>query len=385
MIKALLFDMDGVLADTEDLSITIGKMYFETLGKRVEKNDFEPYLGCGERIFFDGVTKDFDIKGYSYENASLFFHNHYREMISKTDVALPGGKKVIDMAKSSGLKVAIASSAPKWKVMANIEAIGLDPKELDLVITGEDIVRNKPFGDIYTLCLIKFGISPEEAIVFEDTVGGIKAGKRAGCPVISLTTTIDSETAFSSGADGVISDLSAWGEFSDIESFNKEFESIIGFPQESIVYGANYITPLKRKVSDDIIKASAVKEAWKAWDNAYAPYSKFKVGAAIVSAATGRIYNGNNVENSSYGGTICAERSAVLSAIAAEGKIGIDLIVVVSDDDPPAPPCAICRQVLSEFSRPETKVLLISKNGKEFEYSFSQLMPYPFIMPAMRK
>ena len=75
----------------------------------------------------------------------------------------------------------------------------------------------------------------------------------------------------------------------------------------------------------------------------------------------------------------------MLSAISAEAVVGIDLLVIVSDDDPPAPPCAICRQFLSEFSRPDTKVVLQSKNGIRVEYKFSDLLPYPFIMPAMRK
>ena len=385
MIKAILFDMDGVLADTEDVSITIGKMYFETLGKRAERKHFDPHLGCGEEEFFVGTAKELGLKDFSYSEASLFFKEHYPEMLAKVAVALPGGKRLIDMAYRAGLKVAIASSAPKWKVYENIRAVGIDEEKLSLVVTGGDIVRNKPFGDIYNLCLIKLGLSPDEAIVFEDTAGGIKAGKAAGCRAISLTTTIDSETAFNSGADGVISDLSCFSEFDTIEEFENELDVFCGFSPDSVVYGANYIAPLKKKMPYELVKKNAIDLAWKAWANAYAPYSKFKVGASVVSASTGRIYNGCNVENSSYGATICAERNAILSAVAAEGKIGIDLIVIVSDDDPPAPPCAMCRQVMSEFSSPDTKIVLASKNGVELEYSFKDLLPYPFIMPSMRK
>lgn len=385
MIKALLFDMDGVLIDSESWSADIGIEYFESIGIKVSKKDFAHHLGCGEKAFFDGVAKDFNAAGYSYPKASSFFKNLYKERIKNREVALPGGKALINRAKGIGLKVAVASSAPEWKVWENIAAIGLDKKELDLVITESDVVRNKPFGDIYKLCMIKLGIAENEAVVFEDTTGGIKAGKAAGATVIALSTTIDSESAFSSGADGVISDLSAFPCFDDYQSFDRELNAICGISKDSIVYGANYIPQRKNRISPELTRKSAIDAAWKAWENAYAPYSKFKVGAALVSARTGRIYNGANVENSSYGGTICAERSAIVSAIASEGTIGIELLVIVSDDDPPAPPCAICRQFISEFASPDSTILLISKSGVKKEYKFSELLPYPFIMPAMRK
>ena len=128
----------------------------------------------------------------------------------------------------------------------------------------------------------------------------------------------------------------------------------------------------------------AIESAKRAQNCAYAPYSGYKIGAAILSSASGRIYSGCNVENSSYGATICAERNAIFSAVAAEGAIGIDLLVVASDDDPPAPPCAACLQVIAEFAKPDTRVVLVSKNDRR-EYLFSDLLPHPFIFPSMRK
>ena len=95
---------------------------------------------------------------------------------------------------------------------------------------------------------------------------------------------------------------------------------------------------------------------------------------------------GSNIENSSYGATICAERNAVTTALTAEGgKLGIDLLVVASDDYPPAPPCALCLQVIAEFARRDTPVILVDTLGRRVEYRFEELLPHPFIFPSMRK
>jgi len=384
MIKALIFDMDGVLADTEDISITIGIDYFKSVGVDVTKEDFAPHLGCGEEAFFSGVADDKSAESYSYEGASRFFKEHYKAMLKSSDVALPGGVDLVKCAKAAGLEVAVASSAPKWKVYENIEGIGLNSDAFDIVITGEDIKRNKPYPDIYSLALIKLGIAPSEAIVFEDTFGGVKAAKSAHIKTVCLSTTLSFSEAEKTGADVIISDLAAIPHFETIEELERIIGEYEGISDEAVVYGANYIAPLSRKMPYSFTLEKAIEAAWKAHDNAYAPYSGFKVGAAVVSAASGRIYSGCNVENSSYGATICAERNAITTAVSAEGAIGIDILVVTSDDDPPAPPCAVCLQVIAEFAKPETKVILVSRKGRS-EYSFKELLPKPFIMPAMRK
>jgi cytidine deaminase len=160
--------------------------------------------------------------------------------------------------------------------------------------------------------------------------------------------------------------------------------------KEGVVYGANRIE-VSQSGHPSPIFDEAIQAALESRRNAYAPYSKFKVGAALVSAKSGKVYSGCNVENSSYGATICAERNAVLHSIAEEGMVGIDLLVVVTDDDPPAPPCALCLQVLAEFCRPETEVHLVDtafaegRGGVHEVHRFDELLPYPFIFPAMRQ
>jgi cytidine deaminase len=102
-----------------------------------------------------------------------------------------------------------------------------------------------------------------------------------------------------------------------------------------------------------------VKEAEKVRKKAYTPYSKFKVGAAVLSA-DGKIFTGCNIENASFGMSVCAERVAIFKAIS-EGSTEFEAIAVIGDTDKPCSPCGACRQVISEFSE---NILLIMANLK---------------------
>jgi len=119
-----------------------------------------------------------------------------------------------------------------------------------------------------------------------------------------------------------------------------------------------------------------VKKAAEAKEKAYAPYSGFRVGAAVLTA-DGRIYTGCNVENSSFGATICAERTAVVKAVS-DGKTEIAAIAVTSDSEQYTFPCGICRQVISEFGSDETKIICSNKNGQYKIYNLKDILPHAF-------
>ena len=116
--------------------------------------------------------------------------------------------------------------------------------------------------------------------------------------------------------------------------------------------------------------------AQKARDNAYAPYSRFPVGAALL-AEDGTIWAGANVENRSYGLTICAERGAVLAAVAA-GRRKFRAVLILADADPPASPCGACREVLTEFCPPDLPVRMVNLAGAVREFRLGELFPEPF-------
>ena len=117
---------------------------------------------------------------------------------------------------------------------------------------------------------------------------------------------------------------------------------------------------------------SLEKVARKVRERAYAPYSNFQVGAALESTS-GKVFTGCNVENISYGLTICAERNAVFAAIAV-GVRSFRRIVVVADSKQPVTPCGACRQVLSEFSE-DMEIISINLQSQKYSAKLSELLP----------
>jgi len=127
---------------------------------------------------------------------------------------------------------------------------------------------------------------------------------------------------------------------------------------------------LSPDLAELVARARAVRE------RAYAPYSRFLVGAA-VRADSGQVFVGCNVENASYGATICAERSAILAMIAS-GERTITGVAVFTDAETLAMPCGVCRQVISEFQRDAR--LVVANPRQQRVLSFAQIFPEPFIL-----
>lgn len=116
--------------------------------------------------------------------------------------------------------------------------------------------------------------------------------------------------------------------------------------------------------------------ARKTLDQAYAPYSKFQVGAA-VRATNGALYSGCNVENASYGGTVCAERVAIWKAVS-EGQRSFSEVLVVVKGDEIWSPCGMCRQVMAEFCQPKSKVYLTNLKGELKVFDLDVIFPMAF-------
>lgn len=120
------------------------------------------------------------------------------------------------------------------------------------------------------------------------------------------------------------------------------------------------------------------KMAIAAMHFSHSPYSHKKIGAAI-HLSNGKSYSGCNIENASYGGTVCAERVAIWKAFSEnDSKLKITEVVVASNEENPWPPCGFCRQVIAEFGSPDTKIVAVNLDQKEVLYTFSDLFPQAF-------
>jgi homotetrameric cytidine deaminase len=126
------------------------------------------------------------------------------------------------------------------------------------------------------------------------------------------------------------------------------------------------------------------KQALKAREKAYCPYSGFAVGAAVMTADRQHIYTGCNIENSSFSASCCAERTAVFKAVS-QGEHGFAAIAIAggpagAEPSDYTPPCGSCRQVLSEFCDPEMPVILVKSSNEMKTYSLGQLLPVTFAL-----
>jgi cytidine deaminase len=129
---------------------------------------------------------------------------------------------------------------------------------------------------------------------------------------------------------------------------------------------------------DEARRQQLIDAARRAREAAYAPYSSFKVGAAVLTGV-GEIFSGCNVENASFGATICAERVAIFQAIAG-GCRNLTYLAVMADTPEPVAPCGLCRQVLAEFS-PDCRIIMANQAGEWRMVNLKELLPLGFRLP----
>jgi cytidine deaminase len=129
-------------------------------------------------------------------------------------------------------------------------------------------------------------------------------------------------------------------------------------------------------MAEDIPWEALFQQATRVRERAHVPYSRFPVGAAVLFA-DGTVVSGCNVENATYGLTVCAERGAFVSAVA-QGHTRPVAVAIVVDTPTPCPPCGMCRQVMAEFGGPELPVRSRNLQGEEARYTLRELLPHAF-------
>ncbi|XP_022961409.1 protein SUPPRESSOR OF QUENCHING 1, chloroplastic isoform X3 [Cucurbita moschata] len=208
-VSAVLFDMDGVLCNSEDLSRRAGVDVFSELGVEVTPEDFVPFMGTGEANFLGGVASVKGVAGFSPEAAKKRFFEIYLEKYAKPNsgIGFPGALELITECKSKGLKVAVASSADRIKVDANLAAAGLPLSMFDAIVSADAFENLKPAPDIFIAASKLLNVPTDECIVIEDALAGVQAAQAAKMRCIAVKTTLSDETLKIAGPSLIRNDI----------------------------------------------------------------------------------------------------------------------------------------------------------------------------------
>jgi HAD superfamily hydrolase (TIGR01509 family) len=204
MIKGVLFDMDGVLVDSEPFICKAAIMMFEELGIKVIPEDFHPYVGMGENRYIGGVAQNHGVH-VDIEKVKARTYEIYEQIVKDNLTPLPGAHEFISECRKRGFRLALATSADRVKMEVNLREIGLPAVTFHSIVTGLDVRNKKPFPDIYIMAAEKIGLGPHECLVVEDAVSGIRAGKAAGCRCLAVTSSFGAEVL--SEADWICASL----------------------------------------------------------------------------------------------------------------------------------------------------------------------------------
>ncbi|XP_017226451.1 protein SUPPRESSOR OF QUENCHING 1, chloroplastic isoform X4 [Daucus carota subsp. sativus] len=194
-VSAVLFDMDGVLCNSEEPSRLAAVDLFDEMGVKVTVEDFIPFMGTGEANFLGGVASLKGVKDFNTEQAKKRFFEIYLAKYAKPNSGLgfPGALELITQCKSSGLKVAVASSADRVKVEANLAASGLQLSMFDAIVSADAFENLKPAPDIFLAASKILDVPTDECIVIEDALAGVQAAKAAEMRCIAVTTTLSED------------------------------------------------------------------------------------------------------------------------------------------------------------------------------------------------
>lgn len=191
-IRAVIFDMDGVLTNSEPLINAAAIAMFKEKGLSVQPEDFLPFVGTGEERYVGGVAEKyhfpFDPVAGKQRTYEIYF-----DLVPTQLEAFPGVHELVNACREAGLRVAVASSADRVKVAANLQKIGLPLEWWDAVVTGELVVHKKPAPDIFLIAAQSLKVNPEQCVVVEDAVNGIQAAQAAGMRCVAVAQTFPAE------------------------------------------------------------------------------------------------------------------------------------------------------------------------------------------------
>lgn len=205
MIQGVLFDMDGVLLDSEEYITRAGVLMFREKGFEVQESDFKLFTGMGENRFLGGVAEKYAIP-FDLEKDKARAYAIYERITRGKLEPLKGVREFIEKCRKKHLKLAVATSADEVKMRINLRETGLKEELFDTLVNGLEVEHKKPHPEIYLLAAIRLGLDPSDCLVVEDAISGMKAAKAAGCKCLAITSSFRAEEF--DQADWVVPDLS---------------------------------------------------------------------------------------------------------------------------------------------------------------------------------
>ena len=206
-ILGILFDMDGVLCDSEPFICEAARQMFrERHNLTVQASDFAPFVGTGEDRFLGGPAEKYGCHINLHADKDRTYEI-YLEIIKGRLKPLAGAKDFIAECRAKKIKLAVATSADKIKMNGNLLEIGIPPESFDALVCGNEVVHKKPNPEIFLLAAGKLHLPAENCLVIEDAPSGLKAAKSAGMRALGLTTSFKADVLKSAGAGWTAPDL----------------------------------------------------------------------------------------------------------------------------------------------------------------------------------
>ncbi len=206
MPLGVIFDMDGVLVDSEPFICKAAIMMFAEKGLTVSPDDFLPFVGAGEDRYLGGVAEKYNFPIDIKEDKRRTYQI-YLQIIKGNLKSLPGAIPFLEGCRLSGKKVALATSADYVKMEGTLREVGLALNLFDAVVTGEDVRHKKPHPEIFLVAAERLGLKPEECLVVEDAVNGVLAARKSGARCLALATSFSKEELFGAGANWCLTTL----------------------------------------------------------------------------------------------------------------------------------------------------------------------------------
>lgn len=188
-IKAIIFDMDGVIVDSEKVITKACLLALSEFGINATENDFKQFTGMGENAFIGGVA---NMYGHTYDLAmKKRAYEIYVDIVEEELIVYEGISQLINDIKNKGYLVCLASSADLIKVKANLQVASIPVDSFDSLVCGDMVKHKKPSPDIFLLAANQVNIKPENCLVVEDALSGIKAAKAANMKSVAVLTSFD--------------------------------------------------------------------------------------------------------------------------------------------------------------------------------------------------